>query len=840
MLNLNLRDLSDINVTIIQASHAVLCTPLSDRRALSARTIGRIACLLLVCLLDIDAAAQYIMQGRVVDAANKEALVGAVIRLGTGGATADLDGNFEFNYTPNGNDTIYINHISYEGARIPLAQWPTYQGTVALRMLPAMWNVVVVSAGKFEQKIGEVTVSMEVLSEDLVRDKNAITADEAVQQAPGVHIIDGEPQIRSGSGYSFGAGSRVQILVDDLPVLSGDAGRPSWGSLPIENLSQIEIIKGASSVLYGSSALSGVINMRTAYPADTARTVFTLFHGMYSDPEEDSAKYWSGTPMRSGLSFLHSQKFGAWDVVLGGSYLGDDGHLGPIKEEGQSFEKGYNPFTADRYYATSRGRLNANIRRRSKRVEGLSYGINTNWGMSNSLATLLWENVNDGLYSAYDGSATRTKQLIGTVDPFIQYFNSKGGKHTLRTRWQSLDNDNDNDQGNFSDVYYGEYQYQQNWDSLGLTHFTTTVGVVRIHTDARGQLFSGGNTNGRNQADNTSAYLQLDKKFGKRLHASAGVRYEQFAINEETSSKPVFRAGINYQLAKATYIRSSYGQGYRFPSIAEKFIVTGVGAINIFSNPELRPETSSNVEIGIKQGFKLGSFMGYLDLAAFEQQFDQFVEFTFGQWTKPVFAPGVPLQESLQKSFGFKSVNTGQARIRGAEITIMGEGKWKKMKVQALAGYTYTLPISLTPNYAYGENQGSPPTDINYLNTSSDTTNHLLKYRMQHLVRADIGVQASKWNAGVSMRYNSHMQNIDNAFQELEDMIPALFNPGINTWRQEHTDGDYVIDVRVGYTFLAKHRVALVINNLLNRTYAIRPLAIEEPRVSVLQYTLSF
>jgi outer membrane cobalamin receptor len=162
------------------------------------------------------------------------------------------------------------------------------------------------------------------------------------------------------------------------------------------------------------------------------------------------------------------------------------------------------------------------------------------------------------------------------------------------------------------------------------------------------------------------------------------------------------------------------------------------------------------------------------------------------------------------------------------------------MKVQALAGYTYTLPISLTPNYAYGQNQGSPPTDINYLNTSSDTTNHLLKYRMQHLVRADIGVQASKWNAGISMRYNSHMQNIDNAFQELEDMIPALFNPGINTWRQEHTDGDYVIDLRVGYTFLAKHRVALVINNLLNRTYAIRPLAIEEPRVSVLQYTLSF
>ena len=77
MLNLNLRDLSDINVTTIQASHAVLYTPPSDRRAQSPRTMGRIACLLLVFLLDIDAAAQFIMQGRVVDAASKEAVIGA-------------------------------------------------------------------------------------------------------------------------------------------------------------------------------------------------------------------------------------------------------------------------------------------------------------------------------------------------------------------------------------------------------------------------------------------------------------------------------------------------------------------------------------------------------------------------------------------------------------------------------------------------------------------------------------------------------------------------------------------------------------------------------------------
>jgi outer membrane receptor protein involved in Fe transport len=335
-------------------------------------------------------------------------------------------------------------------------------------------------------------------------------------------------------------------------------------------------------------------------------------------------------------------------------------------------------------------------------------------------------------------------------------------------------------------------------------------------------------------------YLQADKKLGKRLHLSGGVRYEKFSINEETSSRPVFRAGMNFQVAKATYLRASYGQGYRFPSIAEKFIVTGVGAINIFPNPDLKPESSSNSEIGIKQGFKIGSFLGFIDFAAFEQNFDQFVEFTFGQWSKPIFAPGVPLQEALQKSFGFKSVNTGKARIRGAELSIMGQGKWNKLTIQTLAGYTYTMPVSLTPNFAYGQNQGSPPTDINYLNTSSDTSNYILKYRMRHLFRADLGFKYNGWNAGVSARYNSHMTNIDNAFEQLENLIPTVFNPGINEWRNEHQTGDYVIDFRFGYSWAHRHRMAIVINNLLNRQYAIRPLAIEEPRVSVIQYTLTF
>lgn len=797
----------------------------------------RILLAILVTLPATLFAQRFTLDAQIADSKSAEYLIGVVVKnraTGNGNVT-DANGHFELPVSV--GDTIECALFGYQNLRYGITSADLGRA-ILLKLLSTEneFNVVVVSAGKFEQSVSEVTVSMEVLTPQLLHDKNVVSADEALQQTPGVSIVDKEPQIRSGSGYSFGAGSRVQILVDDLPSLSGDAGRPSWDYLPIENVSQVEVIKGASSVLYGSAALSGVINLRTAVPADTARTVVTAYHGMFSTPQNTRSVYWSGHLQRSGLSFLHLQKFGQLDVTLAANLVGDDGHLGPQQDTlTGAFDNSYNPLTADRYNANSRARLNTNLRYRSKKHDGLSFGLNTNWNISNSLATLVWANADTALYSAYEGSATRTRQLLGTVDPYITYFTPGGQKHSLRTRWQSLDNNNDNNQGNFSDQYYGEYQYQHHWGDKTAGALTTTLGTVAMYTQARGQLFTGGNPDGRNTAENYAAYFQADKKFFNKLNISAGVRYEYFRINTDSDEKPVFRAGANYELGRATFIRASYGQGFRFPSIAEKFIVTGVGSINIFANPSLVAETSDNAEVGIKQGFKIGNFMGYADVAVFQQNYENFIEFTFGPWGRAT-AGG-----DFLKLFGFQSLNTGRARIRGAELSIMGAGKIGNHEFQLLAGYTYTQPISLNPNlnYAVNDPSSSIKDSVSYLSTSSDTTNHILKYRLQHLVRADVFWKHKNWSAGVSARYNSHMQNIDYAFLYLESVPFANFNPGITNWRNTHTTGDYVFDLRVGYEIKGRHRLAVVINNVLNREYAIRPLSIEEPRLSMLQYTLT-
>ena len=115
----------------------------------------------------------------------------------------------------------------------------------------------------------------------------------------------------------------------------------------------------------------------------------------------------------------------------------------------------------------------------------------------------------------------------------------------------------------------------------------------------------------------------------KRLNVSAGFRYENNVLKTPDSlsfesnlisisgtvpggriqeSKPVFRLGTSYAIDPATFIRASIGQGYRFPTIAEKFIFTQFGGLPIIPNFGLESETGWTSEIGIRKGFKISNF----------------------------------------------------------------------------------------------------------------------------------------------------------------------------------------------------------------------------------------
>jgi iron complex outermembrane receptor protein len=693
-------------------------------------------------------------------------------------------------------------------------------------------EVVEIKVGKFDKPLENQTVSMEVLKPRMIESKNTRSIETALDQTPGLNILDGEPQIRGGSGFTFGVGSKVAVLVDDMPMLSGDAGRPEWGFIPVENISQVEIIKGAASVLSGSSALSGSVNIRTAYPSDKPLTKVILYGGMYSKPSEGE-KWYSGTPAIAGVNFLHSRKQNQWDLVVGGNFNYDHGYIGPPRTDSLVWEDTITNFN-NKQMSSKRARVNFQISRRSKNIKGLLYGINGNGMLAQSAMIFAWLNDTSGLYNAYPGAVFLQEQLIFNLDPFVIYSAKNGSKHSLRTRIFRTVNEMSANQNNQSTVLYGDYQYKKSLKRI--LPVDLIFGITAQHTHSYSNIYTGSG-DPTNTLLNLSSYAQIEKKLLKKLNVSAGGRLEYFQLNENTTAfKPIFRAGANYQLHTATFVRGSFGQGYRFPTITERFIKTGVGNLGVFPNPDLKPETSWNAEIGIKQGFKLGPVMSFFDVAGFWQEYQNTIEYMFGIWN-PITSP-----EALASSAGFMFLNTGNSRVQGIDVSMAGQVKvGHKGDLTFLAGYNYILPTTLSPDYLYATD--SLNRQFTYNTTSLDPSRKILKYRFLHNVKADFEYMYNKRFAiGFSAKYFSKIVNMDAIVKDFEDLTQQydfLQNLRYMDYFESHRFGNWVWDARISYKLKKHHQFAIIGTNILNRSYSLRPLKIEQPRTIMLQYTFN-
>lgn len=755
-----------------------------------------------------NAWAQQTVNGNVTDQ-NSEELIGVNITVKniTGlGAISDVDGNYSIELPLGCHDLLfqYIGFVDFL-QNICAEKAGSTSVNISLKELSEILGTVVISAGKFEQRIEEVTVSMDVIKPELIENKAATSLDKTLNQAPSVHIVDGQANIRSGSGWSYGAGSRVMVMVDGMPLMSGDQGAAEWQLIPMENISQIEVIKGASSVLFGSSALNGTINIRTAYPTNEPVNKLSITHTAYGKPRRESL-YWYkyGYTSANNISYLHSHKKDNKDFVLGTNLFYDGGYQQKV--------------------TSKRARINMAFTNYSKQAEGLSYGVKANIMRSEIGDAIMWQH--DTLaYIALDNDPGYKDNLYISVDPFITYNNPETGiKQTLNSRYFRVNifpdysdsaQYNNTEAQRYSEVYFADYQLQKQLKEF----MTLTSGYTFRHSAGQdGEIY------GKHHSNNHSLYSQLDLKH-KRINLSLGGRLEHFSADKETLTKPIFRSGINYHLAKATFLRASFGQGLRFPSIMEKFVTFKTGPMYIYPNKELKPESGWSAELGIKQGVKIGDWKGYVDLAAFIMEYDEMMEFSFGAWGPPENFLGL----------GFKSINIGTSRIKGLELSLAGEGAIHGFDIMVLGSYTYTIPEIDDKYQVYGYDNNDAPLDYNV--TSSDQSG-ILKYRYEHLAKMDINVSKNRIQFGTSIRFNSEMKNVDAIF---ESQILELLQPlGIKDSRERYDGNTLLADVRVGYDITEKSSLAANIDNVFNTEYLMRPASLGAPRTYSLLYRIKF
>lgn len=701
------------------------------------------------------------------------------------GVMTDEAGNFKINLPP-GNHNVNFQFLGYQtiSKQLRLSDKDTIRLSIKLAQSLEVLQEIVVSAEKEEQKLSHVNVSMSVLKPNRVIENNTTALDQILNKMSGINILDGQPSIRGGGGYSYGAGSRVLALVDGLPLMSADAEDIKWDLLPLETLSQVEIIKGASSVLYGSSAMNGIINLRTKTPKADPETIFQGFGGFYLNPQRKELIWWDSPRWFAGASFSHARKIKNLDLTVGANLYKDKGYR----------ENEYE----------NRGRINLKLNHRSKSVSGLSYGVNITSMFLKKDDFFLWQNADSGAYRQNIAGTSYLNGLRMYIDPYISYFNQKGAKHSLKTRYFKNTNDipDNPDKSNQFDLFLAEYKFQKKFS----VHFNWTIGAYFNYSNVRANLF------GDHTRTETALFTQLNGSIFSKLKYSVGFRWEAYSLNKESEvPKPVFRAGLNYQALPHTFIRLSAGQGFRFPSIAEKYASTQVGALNIFPNAELESETGWSAEIGIMQGYKLGNWTGFVDLAFFRNEYVNMIEYTFGAY--PPDSVQIPGLEHI----GFKALNVGKARITGLEAIVNGTRNVGKMKINFQAGYTFLDPVDLTV-------------------PKSDSVNNILKYRFRHSLKGDVNFAWLHLGTGVTLVYNSFMERVDSIFTD--PVIGNLILPGYPDYREEHQTGSIIFDYRIWWNISEAARLSFIVKNLFNVEYMGRPGDILPHRSITLQFLL--
>ncbi len=609
--------------------------------------------LLLACVIGLYSAFSVRaaeVRGIVKDAATAEILSGVNIFLvGTHrGTSSDKDGRFRMAQIEPGEHELLFSLLGYQARRerVMVQSDEAIDLFVVLQASPVLADPVIVTANKRDQVAGESAVTVAVMDAAEISFRNSRTVDEALRYIPGVHFVESQVNIRGSSGYNRGVGSRVSLLVDGIPMITGDTGELILEALPVGEVERIEVVKGASSALYGSNALGGVINVITKPPSDDTRTRIRTYGGFYSAPSFAQWEWTTDTRFLDGVSISHLQRWGDLDLTLYGSRFSDDGY------KRNDAKKRYNVFAKLGYSLTPHQHMMAAF----------------NYFYQNRGDFLFWKNLDNALVPPDNQLSDRvvSKRFSSTLkyrnvlsDEFLLQGNAQWYRNSFSSLIEAQADKSTSDEirGELQGTWYVH------------SNHVLTFGAEVIMDDVRSDLF------GNRTGEGGGIYLQDEWDLASDLHLTLGLRFDKRSIDSVSTIGGQLnpKAGIVYDASDHVRLRASYGKGFRAPAIGEAFTSVTVSGVPVLPNPLIKPEKSNSFEIGVNA---VATDFMLVDAALFHSDYFDLIEAEFTQ--------------SGTIQFG----NVTRARVQGGEIT-MSFGFLERDLIINLA-YTYIYHRNIT------------------------------------------------------------------------------------------------------------------------------------------------
>ena len=587
---------------------------------------------------------------------------------------------------------------------------------------------IVVTATRTEKALVDVPVRTEVVSREQIERSHARDLKQALESVPGVML----KRIHGKGGYSVwlqGMDSdRVLVLLNGEPISASTGSSVDLTQISATEIERIEIIKGASSALYGSAAMGGVINVISRRNEKPLALSVTIDGGSWGDDNLDGGDAFAQRHVGTQVA-IQQGKWNALAVVDVRESDGYDLDKRTFSTQGNSGTKsnvhtriGYRPnehseiYLSPKYYreyiqnqfvtpapGTPLGEVRKNKNELAERTS-ISIGGHTKFKEESRLSGfIISENFTD-----------ETQQDVITTSAIDQSRYAEIDTTKFELQWDQPIGDN---QILTSGVAYFEESLNQNQQRLQGSSLVTSSEIQ-----------------GKAARENAELFIQNDIFINEKVELLLGARAQN-----DSDFGGHFAPKINLLYSpdwfenSETRLRTGIGTGYRVPNLKERFFVFDHTALGykVLGNTSLKPEQSTNVQLGLE----VVSAKQRFDINLFYNDIDQLIETD----RAPVQnEPGILI---------FEYINVARAKTFGLDLA------WSRaLNEQWSVSSGYTL-----------------------LTAKDRQTKNRLPERPEHQVKAELRYDYQPWKLNIDLVgiYQS---------EEYVDLANTIKSPGWTTW----------------------------------------------------------
>lgn len=637
------------------------------------------------------------------------------------GGITGRDGRFVIRYIPEGKYTLVVKRLGYKPYReqdVRVVRGKLVARRIGLEPTEIAGQEVLITATRKEQTAQMAPASVVILRASDLESRPVHTFDQAIEAIPGVSIFRAAGtsvqslSIRGSSDVAGGGvGNRVLLLVDGRPALTSDAGGAYWSLVPTNFIERVEVVKGAFSSLYGSTAMGGVINVITRRPSYRSLAHIAVKYGFFEKAPRD-IRYTDKMQLQREIE---------------ASYSGANGKLSYLFNASNKQSDGYAQNTAYNFYDLfTKIMFDLDYNRNLEVTLGGGFAKNDfphSW--LNSAQPLRVRpkytddrqekrqfNVDVHYWAVPNSSVKYSSRFYYYLNAARSYFNENDPNGTLPGN-DPLGSKTVIDGNKFGNIT------QLDWYINSRNYFIAGIDVQIDHVNSSPDSV----VYGKQQINNFAFYLQDEVNLTTRLVTTVGVRFDwNHLVGGRNLRQASPKVALVYHPTTALSLRLLYGQAFRAPTIAERFFKRELsGGVLFKPNPELNAERMDySLESGVR--WQLNSHIG-IDAALFRYHYKDLI-----YWVN------IAAEEHVNFPY-FQVRNLNKALMQGVETSV--NFSWQK-HFQASLNYTYLDARDLSPG----------------------RSDDLLAYRPKHSFFFNTAFTWHRFRLGADGRYRSAIKEV--------------------------------------------------------------------------------